>query len=97
MPKVNHLLIILALPNPSKEILRSFENDLYNFLWKINKNIIIQDYIKAQGIKMVHLKKYCLLLSSLYEVEVHVFYNQMEKKLLVSRLKICIDKYGFFE
>ena len=50
MPKVNHLLIILALPNPSKEILRSFENDYTIFYGKVNKNIIIQDYIKAKRV-----------------------------------------------
>ena len=32
IPKVNHL--ILALPNPSEEVIKSFQNDLYNFLWK---------------------------------------------------------------
>ena len=31
IPKVNHL--ILALPNPSEEVIKSFENDLYNFFY----------------------------------------------------------------
>ena len=31
IPKINHL--ILALPNPSEEVIKSFENDLYNFFY----------------------------------------------------------------
>ena len=30
IPKIDHLN--LTLPNPSEEVIRSFENDLYNFL-----------------------------------------------------------------
>ena len=66
IPKINHL--ILALPNPSEEVIKSFQNDLYNFLWKskihkVNKSVIIQDYRKGV-LKWLIIKKMITALKS---------------------------------
>ena len=97
IPKVNHL--ILALPNPSEEVIKSFENDLYNFLWKskihkVKKKVIIQDYRKG-GIKMVDYKKFITALKSTWIRRI-LQSNAKWKKLLESELKICIDKLWIF-
>ena len=64
VPKLNHL--ILTLPNPSLEIIKLFEKEIYFFLWgnkvhKIKKNTIIQDY-KDGGLRMVDYSEFILAL-----------------------------------
>ena len=55
LSKINHL--ILALPNPSKHIIKELQNMFYKYLWscgpdKIKRNIIIQPICRG-GLKMI--------------------------------------------
>ena len=60
LSKINHL--ILALPNPSKHIIKELQNMFYKYLWscgpdKIKRNIIIQPICRG-GLKMIDLENF---------------------------------------
>lgn len=66
VPKINHL--ILTLPNPTLEFIRSFERKLFKFIWnekpdKIKRSTLIQGYENA-GLKMIDFENFMIALKS---------------------------------
>ncbi len=66
VPKINHL--ILTLPNPTLEFIRSFERKLFKFIWneklnKIQRSTLIQGYENA-GLKMIDFENFMIALKS---------------------------------
>lgn len=66
VPKINHL--ILTLPNPLLEFIRSFERKLFKFIWnekpdKIKRSTVIQGYENA-GLNMIDFENFTIALKS---------------------------------
>ena len=59
IPAFNHLFI--TLPNPEQGIIDNINEKLFRFLWnnkvKINRNIVIKQYLEG-GLKMVNLNAF---------------------------------------
>jgi len=58
--KITHIL--MALPNPSQDTIKSIDNIFYKFLWnngpdKVKRNLLIQEYADG-GLKMIDLKSF---------------------------------------
>lgn len=93
IPKLNHL--ILALPNPKTEYLKTFEHDIFHFLWgckvhKVKKSTIIQDYNHG-GLKMVDYGNFITALKATWMRRL-IKTDTKWVKLLESILKISISE-----
>lgn len=86
--------MILALPNPKTEYLKTFEHDIFHFLWgckvhKVKKSTIIQDYNHG-GLKMVDYGNFITALKATWMRRL-IRTNTKCVKLLESILKISIS------